>query len=102
MIKFRSRKKKYTSVSFKAIIICGTASFSFCSGAFSLYANSVCNVGSDWSGGEAAINNTCTVTSETFNPQTSDNYVGAALVSGAGNKLDINGDLSSLAQGNAV
>ena len=99
MIRFHTRKKKYAPFSYKAIIFCGATSFSFCFSTFPLYATSVCNVGSDWSGGEAAIDNTCIVTSETFNPQTSDHYVGAALVSGAGNKLDIKGDLSSLAQG---
>ncbi|WP_295946976.1 autotransporter outer membrane beta-barrel domain-containing protein [uncultured Bartonella sp.] len=99
MIRFHTRKKKYAPFSYKAIIFCGATSFSFCFSTFPLYATSVCNVGSDWSGGDAAIDNTCTVTSETFNPQTSDHYVGAALVSGAGNKLDIKGDLSSLAQG---
>ena len=64
-----------------------------------LYAGSACNVSSDWSGGTAPIDNSCTVNDATFNPQYSDHYVGSALADGAGTTLTLNGDLSVIKPG---
>lgn len=63
------------------------------------YASSVCNVNSNWSNGSSAVGNTCTVTTDIFNPQYSNNYQGAALVSGNGSVLTVKGDLSNIAPG---
>ena len=64
-----------------------------------LYAGSACNVSSDWSGGTTPIDNSCTVSDATFNPQYSDHYVGSALADGAGTTLTLNGDLSVIKHG---
>jgi len=64
-----------------------------------LYAGSACNVGTDWSGGTAPIDDSCTVSDATFNPQYSDHYVGSALADGAGTTLTLNGDLSVIKHG---
>ncbi|MHC5306499.1 autotransporter outer membrane beta-barrel domain-containing protein [Bartonella sp. LJL80] len=68
---------------------------------FYAHAASSCNMGANWTGGTAATGNNCTVSNDTFNPQTSDHYAGAALVSGSGENLTITGDLSGIKIGNS-
>lgn len=64
-----------------------------------VYAENYCNTQGDWALGTVATNNNCTVTKENFNPEDSDNYWGAALASGPGEALKINGNLSDINNG---
>ncbi len=61
-----------------------------------VYAENYCNTQGSSSSGTIATNNSCTVSKENFNPEYSDDYRGAALASGSGETLTINGDLSDI------
>ena len=64
-----------------------------------VYAENYCNTQGGWTSGTISTNNSCTVTKENFNPVDSDNYWGAALASGSGEALKINGNLSDINNG---
>lgn len=64
-----------------------------------VYAENYCKTQGGWTSGAIATNNNCMVTKENFNPEDSDNYWGAALASGPGEALTINGNLSDINNG---